>query len=217
MKHLFNFSLWSHSPLLGFLTCRGHRRDVPAQVLRGTWSVQRSFRGQISGGLRRWAVCASSSRPYPESCRPADLETERQGFWYIWWHHDMETHVGLLAWRWKYKVIMHMAWERFVHHWPFVSHWYVLLSEMVLCLPSYFENGTLFSRRGVRLDDVITWKRFPYYWPFVMGIHWLPVDSPHKGPVMRSFDGFNVVSRNKMLNKRSSCCWFETYAHMTSL
>ena len=23
-----------------------------------------------------------------------------------------------------------------------------------------------------------------HYWPFVRGIHWLPVDSPHKGPVM---------------------------------
>ena len=25
-------------------------------------------------------------------------------------------------------------------------------------------------------------------WPFVRGIHWSLVDSPHKGPVMRSFD-----------------------------
>ena len=24
----------------------------------------------------------------------------------------------------------------------------------------------------------------PHYWPFVRGIHWWPVDSPHKGPVM---------------------------------
>ena len=30
-------------------------------------------------------------------------------------------------------------------------------------------------------DDVIKWKHFPRYWPFVRGIHWLPVNSPHKG------------------------------------
>ena len=30
-------------------------------------------------------------------------------------------------------------------------------------------------------DDVIQWKHFPRYWPFVRGIHWWPVNSPHKG------------------------------------
>ena len=29
-------------------------------------------------------------------------------------------------------------------------------------------------------DDVIKWKHFPSYWPFVRGIHWPPVNSPHK-------------------------------------
>ena len=35
------------------------------------------------------------------------------------------------------------------------------------------------SRHGH--DNVIKWKHFPRYWPFVRGIHWLPVNSPHKG------------------------------------
>ena len=30
-------------------------------------------------------------------------------------------------------------------------------------------------------DDVIKWKHFRRYWPFVQGIHWSPVNSPHKG------------------------------------
>ena len=30
-------------------------------------------------------------------------------------------------------------------------------------------------------DDVIKPKHFPLCWPFVLGIHLLPVDSPHKG------------------------------------
>ena len=29
-------------------------------------------------------------------------------------------------------------------------------------------------------DDVMKWKHFPRYWPFIRGIHWSPVDSPHK-------------------------------------
>ena len=29
-------------------------------------------------------------------------------------------------------------------------------------------------------DGVIKWKHFPRYWPFVRGIHWSPVNSPHK-------------------------------------
>ena len=39
-------------------------------------------------------------------------------------------------------------------------------------------------------DDVIKWKHFPGYWPFVWGIHQSLVNSPHKGPWMRSFDVF---------------------------
>ena len=30
-------------------------------------------------------------------------------------------------------------------------------------------------------DDVIKWKHYPRYWPFVRGIHWSPVNFPHKG------------------------------------
>ena len=30
-------------------------------------------------------------------------------------------------------------------------------------------------------DDVTKWKHFLHYWPFVWGIHWSPVNSPHKG------------------------------------
>ena len=30
-------------------------------------------------------------------------------------------------------------------------------------------------------DDVIKWKHFPRHWPIERGIHWSPVNSPHKG------------------------------------
>ena len=34
---------------------------------------------------------------------------------------------------------------------------------------------------ALKHDDVIKWKHFPRYWPYVRGIHWSPVNSPHKG------------------------------------
>ena len=37
----------------------------------------------------------------------------------------------------------------------------------------------------------------------------LPVDSPHKGPVMQKFDSFFVVTLNNLLNKQSTSRWFE--------
>ena len=49
-------------------------------------------------------------------------------------------------------------------------------------------------------DDAMIWKRVPHYWPFVREIHRWPVDSPHKGPVMRTFG----VSIDVSLNKRCS-------------
>ena len=48
---------------------------------------------------------------------------------------------------------------------------------------------------------------FIYYWPFVWGIHRLPVDSLHKGSVMRSFDVSFVAILNKLLNKHWTCRW----------
>ena len=36
-------------------------------------------------------------------------------------------------------------------------------------------------KKCVHHDDVIKWKHFLRYWAFVRGIHWSPVNSPHKG------------------------------------
>ena len=55
---------------------------------------------------------------------------------------------------------------------------------------------------------VVTWKRFPYYWPLVMGIHRLPVDSPHE-TVMLTCD-VSVLILSKLLNKQSSWWWVKT-------
>ena len=38
-----------------------------------------------------------------------------------------------------------------------------------------------FQHNAFDHDDVTKWKHFPRYWSFVRGIHWSPVNSPHKG------------------------------------
>ena len=46
--------------------------------------------------------------------------------------------------------------------------------------PIYMYGTWLEHHCARRYDDVIKWKHFLHYWPFVRGIHWSPVDSPHK-------------------------------------
>ena len=43
-------------------------------------------------------------------------------------------------------------------------------------------------------DHIVAWKHFLHYWPFERGM----VVSPHKGPAMRSFDAFFIISLNKL-------------------
>ena len=61
----------------------------------------------------------------------------------------------------------------------------------------------------------MTCECFLHHWTLVKGIHQLPVDSPHKGSVIRSFDIFFVVSLNSPLNKLLSqkCSQTLTWRH----
>ena len=59
-------------------------------------------------------------------------------------------------------------------------------------------------------DDVIKWKHFPRYWSFVWGIHWSPVNSPHKGQWRRALMFSLICGLNKRLSKQSWSRWFET-------
>ena len=45
-----------------------------------------------------------------------------------------------------------------------------------------------------RLLGVMPWKHFPHHRFFVRGMHNWPLESPHKGPVVRNFGGFLLVS-----------------------
>ena len=54
-------------------------------------------------------------------------------------------------------------------------------------------------------DDDIKWKHFPHYWPFVHGIHWSPINSPHKGE-WREALMFSLICAwtNGWVNKRDA-------------
>ena len=64
----------------------------------------------------------------------------------------------------------------------------------ILCIwqEAHWRDGEVLSESRDH-DDVMTWKCLLYYWPFVRGIHLSNVDSPHKGPVMWSFEVLFVV------------------------
>ena len=72
------------------------------------------------------------------------------------------------------------------YSWNLWRHIYSPLCEYVRIKRSSAHN-ILFIQRSCNLagshsshDDVIKWKHFPRNWPFVRGIHWSPVNSPHK-------------------------------------
>ena len=57
---------------------------------------------------------------------------------------------------------------------------YVIKSNVIFVSQLFAENKGFLIPAGCN-DDVIKWKHFPRYWSFLWGIHWSPVDSPHKG------------------------------------
>ena len=53
--------------------------------------------------------------------------------------------------------------------------------EFINMFSVYAQSGTHSHFNWWIHDDVIKWKHFPRNWPFVRGIHWSPVNPPHKG------------------------------------
>ena len=100
-----------------------------------------------------------------------------------------------------------------------MTTWSALWSCSVVILDTRFwemSYSTVWRMRGRRCGvpslpyvwkHEITSKHSPHYWPLVTGMHWSPVYSPYKGPLMWSFSASFVVSLNKLLNKQSTCQW----------
>ena len=49
-----------------------------------------------------------------------------------------------------------------------------------------FQHPETIATKMAKHDDVTKWKYFPRYWTFVRGIPRAPMNSPHKGLVMRT-------------------------------
>ena len=86
-----------------------------------------------------------------------------------------------------------MSWiMNYFHHFL----WYVLTGQPPTVIIAAFVavGGLLQVIIPTLHDDVIKWKHFPRYWPFVRGIHWFPVNSPHKRPMTQNFYVFFDLS-----------------------
>ena len=99
---------------------------------------------------------------------------------------------------------------RFVYRlWGRLSATNIILSvyTIIAC------HGNVTSPAAGKQVDVMSMRRFPHYWPLAREIHPSPMDSPHKEPVMRTFDVSFDISMNNLLNEESSCLWFDTPWH----
>ena len=80
--------------------------------------------------------------------------------------------------------------------------------------PRVYWNGGVCDTPSSRLpynNDVIRWKHYQHYWPFVRGIHWSPVDSPHKGQWRGALMFSLICARaDNYWSKQSRRRWFET-------
>ena len=82
------------------------------------------------------------------------------------------------------------------------------LELLQYCIKPSISYLTVSSHWCLLHYGIMAWKHFPHYWPFVRGIHWWPVDSPHKGLILWNFDSL-FVKLNNLLNNHYSCQWFE--------
>ena len=103
-----------------------------------------------------------------------------------------------------------MTWKNDPHYWPFVGgiQWIplrkgqwcgVLTVSLLLVWICCLTNSRY-------VDDFRRQETFPCYWSFVRGIHRRPVNSSHKGPVMRKISPVDV-------SWSSSSSWYRCYRH----
>ena len=88
----------------------------------------------------------------------------RDSSWWLWWDYDVS-----LIFNW-YFIREHHIFDQFIWSW-----------DTSLCSATHTPDPDSHA-----VAARLSWWRhqmetFPRYWPFVRGIHWSPVNSPHKG------------------------------------
>ena len=111
---------------------------------------------------------------------------------------EMMLHCNVISnWLGPYTKLSLKPWEKFKS-----KHKYFLMRK---CL---WKSCLLKVQHFVQTSHMM-WRDSPLSWPFEGGIHCSQVDSPHKEPLIQSFDSFFAASLNKLLNKQLICQLFE--------
>ena len=134
----------------------------------------------------KWIYVSPDSRPY--------RRTALEGLWLSCWYHIYPTnrklsraiHFPLLHVLFMYFAEYIVALSSFIYLFILLFFLFFFLGGGgggVLCAWWRYQMGGGGGGGGGFCvhDDVIKWKHFPRYWTFVQGIHWSPVNSPHKG------------------------------------
>ena len=118
---------------------------------------------------------------------------------FYFWISNLIKFFGLMTsivanwiWYYRFKFVMDIEWV--VHVWSkHLTTYQTISGSYGACVITYsfgvfydiFMMDNL-STSIPTLEEVFKWKHFPCYWPFVRGIHWSPVNSPHKGQWRRA-------------------------------
>ena len=128
----------------------------PQDCLLRRWFRRRSKK---TSKLRVTGLCEDNSPVTGEFPAQRASNAEDVSIW--WRHHDLKVAKSQEI-RWIAFQIQML--QSLIHT---INHLCWILSEICAEYGSH--------------DDLIKLKHFPRYWPFVWGIHWSPVNSPHKG------------------------------------
>ena len=108
---------------------------------------------------------------YFKDCLTAITENKRSLFWQLyrqWWRRKLSLR----------QLTGDISNKKLSNWWPFVfSDW---CNRKIVPMSMKWPWMIWIIFTGIH-DDVIKWNHFPRYWPFVRRIHWLPVNSLHKG------------------------------------
>ena len=101
-------------------------------------------------------------------------------------------------------------WLWWCHPGPIKGLWFRELP--LISTKPYTTWGSAYIQEPSYSWNFMSWKCFLHYWPFVRGIHWSPVDSPHKDndAELRCFFSAGL---NRLLNKQLSCPWLDMAWH----
>ena len=118
------------------------------------------------------------------------------GYVFCWWRPAKP--------RWRY--CSSFVWSRSPNVHLFQKYRLTFLNRSCVPSKSTLVQAILTTTTGWRHQT----ETFLRHWPFVQGIHWPPVNSPHKGQWRRAFIFFCGLGRNTWLSNQSRGWWFKT-------